>query len=152
MASTRSLLTRLRRGRHRADSYFPTDVNELIEIRARQRTFHGAYLRTALGNLGYALTILRLFNRRFYRIGLLFAVLGGVLFILAFLRDRHSRHDFADPREITSERSPRVIKTVGVKNPRIFGRPFITAGWIVIAVSIVVFSVEVGLLVLILKL
>ena len=43
------------------------DVHELVELRARQRTFHGAYSRTALGGLGYGLIILRLFDRRFYR-------------------------------------------------------------------------------------
>ncbi|GAW03060.1 hypothetical protein LENED_004750 [Lentinula edodes] len=81
---------------HRAESFFASDLNELVEIRARQRTFYGAYFRTALGNLGYALTILRLFDSRFYRIGLLFTILGALLFVLSFLRDRHSRHDFAD--------------------------------------------------------
>jgi hypothetical protein len=52
---------------HRSNSFTPDDVNELVELRARQRTFHGAYGRTALGNLGYALTILRLFDARFHR-------------------------------------------------------------------------------------
>jgi hypothetical protein len=41
-------------------------VNELVELRARQRTFGGAYSRTALGNIGYALTILKIFDRQFY--------------------------------------------------------------------------------------
>ena len=51
---------------HRADSYVAIDLNELVELRARQRTFDGAYGRTALGNLGYALTILKLFDRNEY--------------------------------------------------------------------------------------
>lgn len=50
---------------HRANSFNPDDINEMVEIRARQRTFHGAYSRTAIGNLGYALTIIRLFDKRF---------------------------------------------------------------------------------------
>ena len=45
----------------------PADVNELVELRARQRTFHGAYSRTAIGALGYALTILRLFDPAYHR-------------------------------------------------------------------------------------
>ncbi|KAJ7938450.1 hypothetical protein B0H13DRAFT_1142690, partial [Mycena leptocephala] len=132
--------------------------NELVELRARQRTFHGAYSRTALSNLGYALTILRLFDPRFYRIGLLFAVLGGALYVLAFMRARHSRHDFADydkpessESSMTSRTHRDVIRTKGQENTRIFGRPFVTAGWIVIAVATVVASVEIGLLVLVLK-
>ncbi|KAJ3985351.1 hypothetical protein F5890DRAFT_1572968 [Lentinula detonsa] len=136
---------------HRAESFFASDLNELVEIRARQRTFYGAYFRTALGNLGYALTILRLFDSRFYRIGLLFTILGALLFVLSFLRDRHSRHDFADPRGTSTGRS-HIVHTVGQKGTRIFGRPFVTAGWIVISVACVVLVVEIGLLVLILEL
>lgn len=52
---------------HRAQSFTTIDLTELVEIRARQRTFEGAYARTALGNLGYSLTVLKLFDRRFYR-------------------------------------------------------------------------------------
>ncbi|KAJ7452058.1 hypothetical protein B0H11DRAFT_2074062 [Mycena galericulata] len=142
---------------HRADSFQATDLTELVELRARQRTFHGAYGRTALSNLGYSLTILRLFDSRFYRIGLLFAVLGVALYVLAFLRSRHSRHDFADydkpeSSDSTAQRTGRtVIRTKGQENTRIFGRPFITAGWIVIGVAAVVAGVEIGLLVLVLK-
>ncbi|KAJ7271076.1 hypothetical protein C8J57DRAFT_1320616 [Mycena rebaudengoi] len=143
---------------HRANSFQAADLTELVELRARQRTFHGAYGRTALSNLGYSLTILRLFDPRFYRIGLLFAILGAALYVLAFLRARHSRHDFADfekPEDAgpTPYRSGgrAVIKTKGQDTARVFGRPFITAGWIVIAVTAVVAGVEIGLLVLVLK-
>ncbi|KAG6889690.1 hypothetical protein C0995_015438 [Termitomyces sp. Mi166 len=140
---------------HRADSFQAEDLNELVEIRARQRTFHGAYTRTAIGNLGSALTVLRLFDRRFYRIGILFAVLGTLLMILSFLRARHSDHDFdekwKDPK-LREERHRAAIKTVGQEGTRIFGRPFITAGWIVLAVACVVAVVEIGLLVLIIQL
>ncbi|TFK90919.1 hypothetical protein K466DRAFT_516331 [Polyporus arcularius HHB13444] len=136
---------------HRSKSFYPQDVNELVELRARSRTFDGAYGRTAIGNLGYALTILRLFDRRFFRIGILYTVLAGLIFIIAFFRQRHSRHDFAD-----KYRNPaaceNAIKTVGQTGKRIFGRPFVTAGWIVALLSLVVFSVEISLLVLIFKL
>ncbi|OCH92542.1 hypothetical protein OBBRIDRAFT_833329 [Obba rivulosa] len=132
---------------HRADSFIPQDVNELVELRARQRTFDGAYGRSALGNLGYALTILRLFDARFFRIGIVYTVLAGLLFGVAYLRQQHSKHDFADKHSILHDR--KVIKTVGQTGKRVFGRPFITAGWIVILVTVVVFAVEIGLLVLI---
>ncbi|KAF9074390.1 hypothetical protein BDP27DRAFT_1317001 [Rhodocollybia butyracea] len=135
---------------HRADSFVASDVNELVEIRARQRTFYGAYFRTGLGNLGYSLTILRLFDSRFYRIGLLFTILGALLFVLSFIRDRHSRHDFADSTRSSYHPSD-VIPTVGQKGTRSFGRPFVTAGWVVISVASVVLAVEIGLLVLILQ-
>ncbi|ESK93333.1 hypothetical protein Moror_14539, partial [Moniliophthora roreri MCA 2997] len=170
---------------HRADSFYPIDNAELVELRARQRTFNGAYARTALGNIGYSLTILKLFDRRFYKIGLLFAILALLLFILSFFRDRHSRHDFADPRDeqieddasairiddaaSSRDASPahhtllrrrwpwgkpsipvEPIKSVG-QSGRIFGRPFVTAGYQVLAVATVVFGAEVGLVVLILR-
>lgn len=42
-------------------------ISSKVELRARSRTFDGAYGRSAISNLGYALTILRLFDRRFFR-------------------------------------------------------------------------------------
>ncbi|EFI26882.1 hypothetical protein CC1G_15283 [Coprinopsis cinerea okayama7 len=134
---------------HRRHSFEAQDINELIELRARQRTFHGAYSRTALGSLGYALTILRLFDSAFHRIGLLFAILGAGLFVLAFLRSRHSNHDFAD-RSKEAHLVDRAVKTVG-QDGRIFGRPFVTAGWIVIAVAAIVGGVEIAMFILILR-
>ncbi|KAJ7270663.1 hypothetical protein B0H12DRAFT_1229159 [Mycena haematopus] len=144
---------------HRPASFQAADLAELVELRARQRTFHGAYTRTALTNLAFALTILRLFDPRFHRIGLLFAILGAALYVLAFLRARHSLHDFADfdKPEDSSAPSPRraphrdVICTKGQEGTRIFGRPFVTAGAIVVAVAVVVAAVEVALLVLVLR-
>ncbi len=43
---------------HRRDSFVPLDQAETVELRARFRTFHGAYTRTALLNLGFAAVIL----------------------------------------------------------------------------------------------
>ncbi|KAH9931613.1 uncharacterized protein BXZ73DRAFT_90061 [Epithele typhae] len=133
---------------HRSKSFRAQDVNELVELRARSRTFDGAYGRSAIGMLGYALTILRLFDRRFFRIGILYTVLAGLLFILAYFRQRHSRHDFAD-RHRNPTAFANAIKTKGQTGKRVFGRPFVTAGWIVALLSFIVFTVEVGLLVLI---
>lgn len=52
---------------HRRQSYICVDGEQLVELRAHQRTYKGAYMRTALGVLGYSLTVLRLFDRHFYR-------------------------------------------------------------------------------------
>jgi len=134
---------------HRRHSFVASDINELQELRARQRTFHGAYNRTALGSLGYSLAILRLFDSRFHRIGLLFAVLSGILFIIAFFRSRHSTHDFADRHKESPELDV-CIKTKGQESGRVFGRPFVSAGWVVIELTLVVAMAEVALLVLIL--
>jgi len=135
---------------HRRQSFVAEDLNELVELRARQRTFHGAYSRTALGSLGYGLTILRLLDQSYHLIGLLFVLLGAVLFIIAFLRARHSSHDFAD-RNKEAQMLDSGIKTEGQENTRIFGRPFVTAGWTVVQVTVAVAVVEIGLLGLIIR-
>lgn len=101
-------------------------------------------------NLGYALTILRLFDRRFTKIGFVYVVLGTLFFVLAYVRQRHSRHDFADQHRKHTGQPP--IQTVGQTGRRNFGRPFVTAGWIVIALTAVVAIAEVWMLVLILGL
>ena len=51
---------------HRQQSYFAIDTGEQVELRARQRTFDNAYLRTCLVNLSYSAVILKLFDSRFY--------------------------------------------------------------------------------------
>jgi hypothetical protein len=40
--------------------------SELIDLRAAQRTYQGAWLRTSLANLGYAAVVLKVFDRRFF--------------------------------------------------------------------------------------
>jgi hypothetical protein len=66
------------------------------------------------------------------------------------MRSRHSRHDFADRRE--EDPSHKIaIQTIGQEGKRVFGRPFVTAGWIVVGVSGAVAVVEIGLLALVLK-
>jgi hypothetical protein len=63
--------------------------NELVEIRAAQRTFEGAYVRTAIGQFSFALVVLKIFTAEFYSIGALFAVYGaGILLISLFRRQQ----------------------------------------------------------------
>ena len=78
---------------HRARSVVLTS-NELVEIRAAQRTFEGAYIRTAIGQFSFALIVLKIFTSEFYSIGALFAVYGaGVLFTSLFRRQQGSSTD-----------------------------------------------------------
>jgi hypothetical protein len=73
---------------HRARSVILTGP-ELVEIRAAQRTFEGAYVRTAIGQFSFALVVLKIFTAEFYSIGALFAVYGaGILFISLFRRQQ----------------------------------------------------------------
>ena len=72
------------------------------------------------------------------------------MFVIAFLRARHSVHDFAD-RHKEAQLLDTGIKTEGQDNTRIFGRPFVTAGWTVVQVTVAVAVVELGLLGLIIR-
>ncbi|OQN99908.1 hypothetical protein B0A48_14113 [Cryoendolithus antarcticus] len=81
---------------HRARSVILTP-SELVEIRAAQRTFEGAYMRTSLGQFSFALIVLKIFTREFYSIGALFAVYGaGVLGVSAFRRMQGNRQFFSE--------------------------------------------------------
>jgi hypothetical protein len=62
---------------------------ELVEIRAAQRTFEGAYVRTAIGQFSFALIVLKIFTAEFYSIGALFSFFGaGILFTSLFRRQQ----------------------------------------------------------------
>ncbi|KAI1642912.1 hypothetical protein F4815DRAFT_481768 [Daldinia loculata] len=70
---------------HRARSVILT-TQELVEIRAAQRTFEGAYMRTALSQFSFALIILKIFTSEFYAIGALFAVYGAAVLLCSVYR------------------------------------------------------------------
>jgi hypothetical protein len=75
------------------------------------------------------------------------------MFVIAFLRARHSQHDFADTSDeqftIPGNKRP-IIRTQGQEGTRVFGRPFVTAGGIVVLVAVLVAAVEITLLAVIL--
>lgn len=78
---------------HRAQSVVLTQA-ELVEIRAAQRTFEGAYLRTALSQFSFALVILKIFTQEFYSIGALFAVFGAFILLASLLRRASGNKQF----------------------------------------------------------
>lgn len=78
---------------HRAQSVVLTQA-ELVEIRAAQRTFEGAYLRTALSQFSFALVILKIFTQEFYSIGALFAVFGAFILGASLLRRTSGNQQF----------------------------------------------------------
>jgi hypothetical protein len=68
---------------------------ELVELRATQRTFEGAYIRTSLSQFSFALVVLKIFTAEFYSIGALFAVYGaGVLAVGGYRRREGNRQFF----------------------------------------------------------
>ncbi|KAK0336483.1 hypothetical protein LTR91_015545 [Friedmanniomyces endolithicus] len=84
---------------HRARSVI-LSPSELVEIRAAQRTFEGAYIRTSLSQFSFALIVLKIFTSEFYSIGALFAIYGaGILAASAFRRMQGNRQFFSEVGE-----------------------------------------------------
>lgn len=69
-------------------------ASELVEIRAAQRTFEGAYVRTALSQFSFALVVLKIFTSEFYSIGALFAAYGAAILLVSFVRRHHGNKQF----------------------------------------------------------
>lgn len=55
--------------------------SELVEIRAAQRTFEHAYIRTSLGQFSFALIVIRIFTSEFYALGALLATYAAGTYI-----------------------------------------------------------------------
>ncbi|KAI8352023.1 hypothetical protein B0O80DRAFT_499927 [Mortierella sp. GBAus27b] len=87
---------RLYRG-HRAKSLNITE-EELVEIRARERTFDGAYWRTAMKSFSMGMIIIRLFTDAFYKIGIIFVAFGMAMLGISVLR-RRAAGDVFDQRQ-----------------------------------------------------
>jgi len=99
MFETRHAGTRYSLRLHRARSVILTPT-ELVEIRAAQRTFEGAYIRTSLSQFSFALVVLKIFTSEFYSIGALFAAYGaGVLAVSAYRRMQGNRQFFSEVGE-----------------------------------------------------
>ena len=95
-AYQRRAADRYRLRMHRARTVSLTN-DEIVEVRAAQRTFEGAYIRTALSQFSFALVVLKIFTNEFYSTGALFAVYGtGVLIIGLFRRQQGNRQFFEE--------------------------------------------------------
>ncbi|KAK5070815.1 hypothetical protein LTS08_000462 [Lithohypha guttulata] len=135
MFSSRHPEDRFRLRAHRARSIELTEP-ELVEIRAAQRTFEGAYVRTSLSQFSFALIILKIFTSEFYSIGALFAVYGaGVLLVSAYRRQQGNRQFFNEVGQGGEER-----------------KRFRTSGNVVVVLTALSIAAYVTLLVLTLRL
>jgi len=113
MFSTHHAEDRFRLRLHRARSVDLT-ANELVEIRAAQRTFEGAYVRTSLAQFSFALIILKIFTSEFYSIGALFALYGtGVLLVGAYRRQQGNRQFFSEVSPGGGEVAEKRFRTSG---------------------------------------
>lgn len=68
------------------------------ELNASQRTFEGAYLRTALSKFSFGMIILRLFTKEFVAIGVLYTASALFTIVLAlYFRVRREGHLALNP-------------------------------------------------------
>lgn len=79
---------------HGSTSLTLIDLRRLVEIRAAQRTFEGAYMRTALSQFSFALIVLKIFTSEFYAIGALFAVYGSAVLLCSVYRRYQGNRQF----------------------------------------------------------
>ncbi|KAK7951128.1 uncharacterized protein PG986_006856 [Apiospora aurea] len=94
---------------HRARSVVLTN-DELVEIRAAQRTFEGAYMRTALSQFSFALIILKIFTSEFYAIGALFSCYGAAVLLVAIYRRHQGNRQFFTARDVAADGTGEVQK------------------------------------------
>ncbi|KAF2857140.1 hypothetical protein K470DRAFT_13142 [Piedraia hortae CBS 480.64] len=135
MFETRRAADRYRLRLHRARSVILTS-QELVDIRAAQRTFEGAYIRTSLGQFSFSLVVLKIFTQEFYSIGALFAAYGaGLVAVSAFRRMQGNRQFFSE------------VGSDGFAHKR-----FRTSGDVVLALSAISIAAYITLLVLVLRL
>jgi len=78
---------RLRRRPSRLD--YLASKGQKLDIRAHQRTYQGAYVRTCLGCLSFSLLVMKLFSREFMPLGMVYQVYALVLCLASYLRSRN---------------------------------------------------------------
>lgn len=57
-----------------------------LDVRAHQRTYEGAYTRTAIACLSFSIVILKLFSVEFLPIGAVYTALGCLLFFFGLVK------------------------------------------------------------------
>lgn len=69
--------------RERAPSRIDEFTNSTkLDVRAHQRTYEGAYTRSAVGCLSFSIVIIKLFSKEFLPIGVIYTLYGSILYFL----------------------------------------------------------------------
>ncbi|CAI5758906.1 unnamed protein product [Candida verbasci] len=63
--------------------------NLKLDIRAHQRTYEGAYTRTAIGCLAFSLLIIKLFSKEFLPIGTAYTIYGCIVYFIGVYKSNH---------------------------------------------------------------
>lgn len=107
---------------------FATNLKQ--DIRAHQRTYEGAYTRTAVGCLAFSILLIKVFSKEFLPIGTIYTIYGCLLYFLGVVKA--SRVDM-------------------YYNPEKDMEMFTTSGDFVVFLTILSLSCYIALLVLILR-
>lgn len=59
-----------------------------LDVRAHQRTYEGAYTRTAIGCLAFSIMIIKLFSKEFLPIGAIYTIYGFTVFCFGMYKSR----------------------------------------------------------------
>lgn len=57
-----------------------------LDVRAHQRTYEGAYTRSAIGSLSFSILIIKLFSKEFLPIGTVYTAYGCLLYFIGVLK------------------------------------------------------------------
>ncbi|KAH9818721.1 hypothetical protein DFH28DRAFT_1080618 [Melampsora americana] len=121
----------------------------MLEWRARQRTFDGAYLRTSLSCSICALFILKLFSKKFDKIGLIYALLSLSILFIIYLRRKRLNHDLSDKYLINHQTSENEDQEP--LQPKKWGREFRTAGDIILILSSMILFIQISIILIVLE-
>lgn len=78
-------LARVGRSRSRLDDL---SQGHKLDVRAHQRTYEGAYTRTAISCLSFSIVIIKLFSAEFLPIGTVYTAYGCLLFFIGVFKAR----------------------------------------------------------------
>ena len=59
-----------------------------LDVRAHQRTYEGAYTRSAVGCLSFSILLLKIFSKEFLPIGTIYSIYGTVLYFFGVKKGR----------------------------------------------------------------
>ncbi|GMM31609.1 hypothetical protein DAMA08_043540 [Martiniozyma asiatica (nom. inval.)] len=80
----------------RPSRIFPLTKDQQLDIRAHQRTYQGAYIRTCIGVLSFSVLVMKLFSREFASMGVVFQVYALILCIVGYRRGKDLDLYFVD--------------------------------------------------------
>lgn len=79
--------------------------NLKLDVRAHQRTYEGAYTRTAIGCLSFSIVIIKLFSKEFLPIGTIYTAYGCLLYFIGVIKSASIEMYYEPDEEMTMYRT-----------------------------------------------